>query len=119
MQPRPILLALVLAASTLATLAPTASAAPDPDLQCYEIHSQWTVGPLTVTQRSSCDYEASCTGCETTASSAEQCYQYASGPGYGAWLCYDVKGEGTCKVYTKVYSFERFSKNCLVLPDSA
>lgn len=46
------MIALMLVAVPIA-LAPTANAAPD----CYDIYNEWTVGPITIVQRSSCNYE--------------------------------------------------------------
>lgn len=46
------LAAILVLAGGLAVL-PTAQAGPD----CYDIYNEWTVGPVTVIQRSSCSYE--------------------------------------------------------------
>jgi hypothetical protein len=43
---------------TAAVAAPMATAEAGPEPNCYEIYNEYHVGPLTVIQRSSCQYEA-------------------------------------------------------------
>lgn len=47
--------ALALAVSLLAiAFVPVAEAGP---FECYDIYNEWEVGPVTIVQRSSCNYE--------------------------------------------------------------
>lgn len=50
--------ALVTLALLLTAAAPVADADPLGEPQCYYIYREYEVGPVTVIQRSSCDYEA-------------------------------------------------------------
>lgn len=46
----------LLAFGGLVVAAPAASADAWPP-ECYDVYNEWRVGPVTVVQRSSCDYE--------------------------------------------------------------
>lgn len=48
-----LLVAMLLITVPVLALAPTAEAKPE----CSDIHNKWVLGPLTIVQQSSCDYQ--------------------------------------------------------------
>lgn len=111
---------LLLAALALVALAPTAEAV-DPiciagERNCPPGQLVCVLYPVQQCVIDPC-YTTMCWTPQPTGAPAPdtaECYRLAHGPGFDSYLCYDVKGDLGCKVYTETYRWETGpTRNCI------